>query len=347
LAARSDAEKLTGEERMKAIKNAYDTLGDPYLCSQYDRILFKSVTPDVPVARTAATRRKRKASVSSEPSLQKKKRRTELNRKHDSDWNGWHLDITMSSKNIVVGNVRDVTTPKMHHICVSLAFDMEICEDDEAPQDGSKGCDMRLNVEGTPGGRDIKSVTLTLKELHLQSRTKRYARNLTVTTVCPRKAPPLAKPFQASFNFEPPIRPQLQARVCATNTIFNRAEPPENVRDFTQSVLQPVFPRACPESHITTLHEIKLSDTANTSIRWVDLASVGGRHSVEERDGDKWHRMVAVGYRVFTGPTDTYSVRWRGECVLPYEEFVSVNLQDPERQIRRQIGTVACKFRRL
>jgi hypothetical protein len=257
------------------------------------------------VRRTAATRRKRKSSVSSEPPPKKKKRRTEPNRKHDYDWNGWHLDITMSPKNIVVGNLRDVTPPKMHHICVILAFDLEMCEDEEALNSGPKDCDLRLNVEGTSGGRDVTSVTLTLKELHLQSRTKRYIHTLTVTIVCSRKAPPLSKLFEAAFNFEPPVRPQLQARVGATNTIYNRAEPPENIRDFTPSVLQPVFPRACPESHITTLREIKPSDTVNTSIRWVGLTSVGGRYSVEERDGDKWYRMVVVGYRVVTGPTDT------------------------------------------
>jgi DnaJ-class molecular chaperone len=36
LATRSDGEKITGEEHMKAIKNAYDTLGDAYLRNQYD-----------------------------------------------------------------------------------------------------------------------------------------------------------------------------------------------------------------------------------------------------------------------------------------------------------------------
>jgi len=314
LASRSAAERLVGEERMKAINNAHDTLGDAELRRRYDSALSTSTSPDTPLRRKGATPKKRKSSMSPNTAPKKKrkathkpkgKRWTTPDHKHGYDCNGWRLDFTVSAKNIVIGNAQDVTTSKMHHICVSLAFDMELNEEYKAPQDGTKDSDMRLDLEATPGGRDITSVTLTPKELHLSASAERNVRTLTVTIMCPRKAPPLSKPIQTSFNFEPPVRPPLQARVCTTNTIYSREEPPANIREFTPSVLQPVYPRACPKSYITTLPEIKLADDVRFSIRWVNLEPVGGKYSVEECHGDAWHRMTAAGYRLIPGATDT------------------------------------------
>jgi hypothetical protein len=42
--------------------------------------------------------------------------------KYVHDKNEWDFEATISPKYNVLGEVKDVTTPKMHHVCVSVSF---------------------------------------------------------------------------------------------------------------------------------------------------------------------------------------------------------------------------------
>jgi len=318
LGNRSDREKLAGEEKMKAINNAYDILGDPEARARYDatssrpRPAAKRPAKSSPRAPKRPPKRKRDPSASSDedpranpPPKKARKTNAKSSKRHpeiyEHDNNGWGLSATISSKHCVLGDVQDITTSKMHHVCISLAFSLKVNDGCAASKDGTKDYDIRLNISKTPGGRDISSITTLLKEGYLQRPRKRCERTLIVTIVSLRTTGPLEKPLQAFFDFQAPVPPPPQARACATNLVFSRTEPAQQVLDFEPSPLSPTFPRACPESNITTLPELKLRDIP---IRWVDLKTPGEKYKIEEWNGEKWHRMAAVGFRTILSQFD-------------------------------------------
>ncbi|KAF2833923.1 hypothetical protein CC86DRAFT_16667 [Ophiobolus disseminans] len=213
----------------------------------------------------------------------------------------WGLNAIISSEYHVI-DIEDVTTSKMHHICISLAFSLERNHAYKPPQDGTKEHDFHLDISKTPEGRDVTSITTLLKAIYLTMPQKRYDRTLIVTIVSLRKATPTPKPIQPFIDFEAPAYAAPDARACATYLIFTREEPSDQVRESEPSPLDPVFSRACPESVITTLPALKLK---TVPIRWVELKSSEEKYKIEDRNGDKWHHVAAVGFRTVLSPFDS------------------------------------------
>jgi hypothetical protein len=170
----------------------------------------------------------------------------------------------------------------MHALSMALGIVLEKNKDWTG---GETRGNVQLSFRRTPCNRDITSIS-SLFKYGIRKNEDGFLM-LILTLSSPQTATPRPNFQPWSFSFSLTTSQQLPetAIYIATSQIFSRIEPDAKARENKRL---PSYPRSRPEYRMQSIRQLKPLSLLNLGSEYYTVIDTGT---------DRWHRLIAVGYR--------------------------------------------------